>query len=335
MAAKIPSKFSKGALIGKGTLVGLSVAAAAFEVVSVVNGIYKGDNVPPSNGFTSNEVLVYPYNLPKIDGQDFSIIFQFYQYDRPSILYPPSLKPLGAIALPIPTDMIDSTSLNYSEVKLSDPILGASLENSKKVANDITAGNLADAAQIAAQTVGAQMITKNVGDNLAPVLQMFGLAQNPFLTVLFNSPNFKTYRFTWTFIPENKTDSEKLKNILDKFRYHSLPDIMPNQSGLLLTYPDMVVPVIIPNKYMFDMKQCVLTNVDVNYAPGGTPAFFAGSNAPNAIRLSIQLMEIEYWVKSDLLSSNYHSNKFTSNTGLPSQNKPPTTIIPSSTPSSS
>jgi hypothetical protein len=317
---------SKGQILSLGKTIGVGVAEAA-TAGTIIKDLIQGTLDTPPNIFNSKSLLVFPYNLPSIADQNFCIIFQFYKYNRPSILYPPTLENYGAIALPLPSDLNDSLKLSYDESSRSSPIIGAALENSKNITgamsnieNNVTA--VAEGALSAVGVAGLQAINNQVGSStVAKILQMAGLAQNPFLSVLFNCPVFKRYTFKWTFIPERESDSIMLRNILDKFRYHSLPDIANTLGGSLLTYPDMVVPKIIPDKYMFDMKQCVIEDVSINYAPGETVAFFP-SMAPNAIQLTLNLLEIEFWVKTDLLSPKYHSSDFISSTGLPSQGGP-------------
>jgi hypothetical protein len=90
-----------------------------------------------------------------------------------------------------------------------------------------------------------------------------------------------------------------LNYILNKFRYHSMPDVNSTTGGLLLTYPDMCIPKIIPSGYMYDFKQCVIESMVINYAPGDTPAL-TPKNAPNAVKFTVKLLEIEYWIRSDL-----------------------------------
>ena len=317
--APSPAKIGK---ILKGGVVTGALATGLYEIGTVLKDIIYENNIPPVNRFSTTNIFIYPHDIPRSYDQNYCIIFQFYQYDRPSILHKPTLKPLGAICLPLPTDMLDSINVNYNQDR-NGPLAGAALENAsnmKDAAAKLASGDtskLLNDLSVGAKTIVAQLITGNVGaQNTNKVLQMAGLAINPFLTVLFDSPNFKRFSFNWTFIPQNKEDSLTLRNILDKFRYHALPGIMPSQGGLLLNYPDMVIPKILPNEYMFDMKQCVVEGVDINYAPGATPAFFAGTNAPNAIRLTVRLLEIEYWVKSDLLSPSYHSGTSSGTSGF-------------------
>lgn len=299
-----------------GLAAGVSLAAGALAIADGVLG--SAFNPTLDNNYTINSLTQFPSDLPQISGQMYTMLFQFYKYDRPSILQAPTLIPYGGIALPLPANLIDKSAQNYSE-ESGFSVANALLENmprgstfasvSEGLAGISTAaGAVASASGISAinnvatSIAGAQALNK--------ALAFSGVVQNPFLSVLFNSPSFKRHAFTWTFIPETAQNTENLNFILNKFRYHSMPDLNAAPGGLLLNYPDMCIPTLVPQGYMYDFKQCVIESMSINYAPGDTPAFNT-KQAPNAIQFSISLLEIEYWIKSDLLSA---SKNFGTNT---------------------
>ena len=295
--------------IGQKILGGASlVAVGAGVATAIAAGILP--TATTNSDYNQNKLTSYPSNLPIINGETFCIIFPFYKYNRPSILVPPVLSPLGSIALPIPSDLMDQSSISYSEESLG-LVVGAALEgiNVKAgITEQNTVGTISGILSGISDQAALNAIGKLTGlPNAAKAaLQMGGLAQNPFLTVLFNAPTFKRHIFTWTLIPENAQDSATLKYITNKFRFHSLPDIAGAGAGSLLTYPDMCIPKILPDGNLYDFKQCVVESMVINYAPGDVPAFFP-TNAPNAVKLTLRLLEIEYWTKGDITSSKYSS----------------------------
>jgi hypothetical protein len=289
-----------------GTVVGVAVVTAA--TVEAVNIAKSYIQAPASVAYNQNAITYYPHDLQNNKGTTFGMIFNFYSYDRPSIYNPPNLNPIGSIVLPLPSELTDKSSLDYSTDN-SESIIGAAtnLAAGKKTVN---AENTAKAVGIglaaAAQGGISAIVNKLAGSDVSgKVLQLAGVAQNPFLTVLFKAPTFKRHTFNWQFIPENSQDTETLKFILNKLRYHSLPDMT---GGIYLTYPDMVKPVIFPRGYMYDFKHCVIESIQINYAPGDTPSFHAGINAPNAINLTISFLEIEYWLKGDIVGMSTGTN---------------------------
>ena len=279
------------------------------KTVTNLNSNKQNTTVPQTVAYGDPSVnMWFPHDLAQGDLNPAFIFFQFFKYSRPSIYNPPSLQPLGTVAFPMPVDLVDRVSLTYDQ-RGSGAALGAALDHAS-----VPAGS-GPAATLAALASGVTTIGEGVGlsgletildhtpivkgeDFIPKGLQFMGLAQNPFLSILFNAPQFKRFGMTWTFIPETPQDSVNLDYIVRKFKYHSLPSF--SMGGLFLTYPDVVVPTIFPQNYFFNFKRCVLENVIVNYVPGRTPAVYAGTLAPTAVQFSISLLEIELWFKDDL-----------------------------------
>jgi len=291
---------------------GVEVGLLTAAVAGLYNDVKNVSSATP-NSYTQDIPVFFPNDLLAVKNTNYCIVFQFYKYVRPSILYAPTLTSLGSIALPLPSDMIDQTKLQYSE-EGSNLAVGAALESAQQLASvsQISMDKINQALQTliidTAQNVGIQAVSSLANqittNGLAKGLQLLGLAQNPFLTVLFDQPTFKRHVFNWTFIPETAKDATTLRYIKNKFIYHSLADVA-GQSGAILTYPDMVVPTIYPSGYVYDFKKCVIEAAIGNYAPGDTPSFTNPINAPSSFRLTLSLLEIEYWLKKDMLSGDY------------------------------
>ena len=256
----------------------------------------------------------FPFDL-MTSAEGFFLQLNFFQYSRPNVTSAPASIPIGTIQLPIPSiQNVDHQSLNYTTQE-TGMIAGALLNGlDGQIQNWGNAQAMLDAAEsaIAAGGIGAVSdVVKNflkqfgVGGNNAASLG--GVAMNPYLTVLFRNANFKRFSFSWLFVPENHQDSVNLNFIINKLRYHSLPDLVGGDGGPLLGYPDMCKPVLMPQGYQHDFKYCVITDLVVDYVPGDTPAFQATDQAPAAIKLTINLMEIELWHKEDLYASTYES----------------------------
>ena len=286
--------------------------------------------VSGKNSFTSNstnlnspsETLVFPPDLTDGNTRNFYISFYFYQYKRPSVFNPVYTAPIGVIQLPLPSQLIDAQDVSWDTMNFADnPALGASLEAAAKnrdqtigmqVLNDGLAGLVGTVTGGFEKLVSAG-IAKLTGGSAAgapaAALQFAGLAVNPFLTVLFKSTAFKRHRFSWRFTPNNLKESQRLRTILNKFRYHQLPEVS-SYGGVFFDYPDLVTPVITPAGYVYSFKHCVIESASVNFAPGMTPGFH-NSSAPNTVELQISLLEVELFRKSDLTDGsdpNYTTN---------------------------
>jgi hypothetical protein len=298
-----------GKVIGTG-IIGLAIGVAAKDVA-------KSTITASNNQYTANIGVSYPSDLPINSSPVYGILFQFNQYSRPSIYNPPNLIPLGSVTLPLSTNMIDITNQNYDTE--SQGVAGAVLDNINTQESLTTIiGDVASAFAVAAGAAAVGQLGSQAAKytgfatTAKQALQMKGLALNPFQSVLYNSPVFKTHTLTWTFIPESQTDSDLLHFIVNKFRYHSMPDINDSSTGFFLQYPDIVKPTIVVGNgasrspYMYDFKDCVIQSIQFNPVPGDTPAFFAGTFAPTAVEFTIQLLEIEYWLKRQMIESQWN-----------------------------
>ena len=71
---------------------------------------------------------------------------------------------------------------------------------------------------------------------------------------------------------------------------------------------------------MYDFKYCVIENMIIDYAPGATPNFQGTTMAPSAIKFTVNFLEIEYWIKSNIVDPAYGSGiSLTTSTGNPNQ----------------
>jgi hypothetical protein len=129
-------------------------------------------------------------------------------------------------------------------------------------------------------------------------LQMLGLADNPFMTVAFKGPNFKTHSFAWRLAPKTVEESDTILNIINTFKKSAYPEILSAAVGGFYTYPKIIWPKFMPDaarNHLYNFKPCVITNINANKSPNDRPGFYAGSSAPLEIVLELGLMEIELW----------------------------------------
>jgi len=269
------------------------------NVIQFLNGQSGG------TGLGVGAKLKFPSDL---DTSNYYMMFQFVQYERPDIFKRGFNRATDGISLPLPTKLIDHQTIAYDRGP-QNPAVGAAIESAisggKSATNSATAvlsslatGALGAGAGLA--VMAAQNVASGAGTSLNNVLSLSGVAVNPFLTVLFNSPTFKQHTFSWKFTPKNLDETNAVKNITNAFKYHALPDTTAAVAGTLLSYPDMVYISISPaNDYMYKFKPCVIEAVEVDYAGEGSPAFFGDSKGPASVVMSISLLEIEYHLKSD------------------------------------
>jgi hypothetical protein len=293
----------------------LALGATAYGAKDIISAKANDPNAVVNRDMFAGQNLTFPEDLVADDiGRNFYIDIQFQKYQRRSIFDQPILQAQGGIQLPIPNNLRDQTGANWHQFNNENsPALGAGIEqflknNPNSATKGYDTGNFTGdlkAVSAAVAAGAATNATKNLLDGLAQGataqgLQTFGLAQNPFMTMLYQSPQFKSHIFEWTLAPRNESETETLKNIILSFKSHMLPSFAPASGGILLTYPDMAIVTLYPTGYLYDFKMCVVKDLTINFAPSG-PSFFRTIPAPTQVILSVTLQEIEFFMKEDIL----------------------------------
>ena len=194
----------------------------------------------------------------------------------------------GTIRLPLPDNMTDSQQVTYNEKSLLE-----------------AAGNIASAAVGAAIQKNAGPAGKNIAGAIGSVISNFGgsalqyggMAVNPLLTIMFQSPNFKKHQFRWKLLPSNESESATIAMMINTFKSNMLPGI----DGFLLTYPNIVQITVSPQNgnFPYQFKPAVIQDLNVNYAASGQPSFFGSTQAPTEVEISMDLLEILLWTNQD------------------------------------
>ena len=131
----------------------------------------------------------------------------------------------------------------------------------------------------------------------------FGQASNPYMEVLFEGVEMRTFTYNFTFSPRNADETEDVKKIIEMFRFHMLPELNGGSSAF------MTLPSTFDIHYMYQMgpnearendyytkiATCVLKGCEVDYTPGGVKSFASG--APTQITMNLTFQETEMLTK--------------------------------------
>jgi hypothetical protein len=315
-----------------GGTVALGAAVAAASAASLADMTNLLINRSQYVNQFQNSIL-YPPDLLRA-GEDVPFIsMQFEQYERRSINTQPFYREVMKIRLPIPDNLIERTAVTYNKQELGsvvgsvtqglagvagNPGIGSIIQGVVGAASGVGTVALRAAAQEAAGVVG--ITPGQVDTAIAGLASLTGITANPFEVILFKSPQFRTHRFYWKFIPNDLQETELLRTLVENFKYHSLPGISA-AGAVFFSYPEILKINFQPSdRYLYKFKPCVVDSVTVNYAPNG-PSFIRESKAPTAIQFEIQLQEIEIMTKADFLRDN--RGGFTSWGGVPLQGSNP------------
>jgi hypothetical protein len=140
----------------------------------------------------------------------------------------------------------------------------------------------------------------NIGQTGTVLLKGQGYAINPQVQMIYQGVNLREFQLSFVFTPKSADDSRQINAIIRMFKYHSLPSL---QAGSQTSTDSMflVAPSIFNVDFLINSKQniylpkygdCVLENIDVNYAPNGFAAFDSGAPVQTTLTLSFKETEI-------------------------------------------
>jgi hypothetical protein len=134
--------------------------------------------------------------------------------------------------------------------------------------------------------------------------KVYGRAQNPYLEVLFNAPEMRTFTYNFTFAPRNADETRDVQNIIKLFRFHMSPELrddhnmfvtLPSEFDIYYMYigSDSTVK---EDPYVNKISTCVLTACNVDYTPTGVKKHTDGS--PVIIKMALTFKEMDMMTKS-------------------------------------
>lgn len=151
-----------------------------------------------------------------------------------------------------------------------------------------------------------------IGENSAAGIfaSAIGGVQNPQLELIYGSPSFRTFRFEFMFYPTSEAEALQVQQMIDRLKFHQAPEIMTGTAGYFLVPPSefdiefYYNGQINPN--IPKISTCVLTTIDMDYAPKGWQAYevpgtneptLGGTGMPFGIRLTLEFQETEIMTK--------------------------------------
>lgn len=169
----------------------------------------------------------------------------------------------------------------------------------------ITAGMLGLAGKVLGLTGPLDSALSPGGVASTAIKAGLGYAINPIINVLYNAPNLRTFKFSFVFAPRSSQEADAVWKIIQLFRSYSAPDYVNDGKGLAGAF--FVPPAewditflrkdsshggFVQNTNIPGMTTCVLTNIDVNYAPEGNWTTF-DDGMPVVTQVEIEFTELE------------------------------------------
>ena len=293
--------------------VSLSPTAFNPKIKSQLASLYTNSKNPSS--------FLFPSDLD----EDHYMLFKVMEQRRLRKEDSTKIKTKRTIALPIPGNLQVSYAADYENASLG--ILGGMIggniglgdigsglssaldditsfgkgvisDAKKGKANDATVGVGAGLLGTAAAVkIGGAVATGILGGDIIGgaikgLGKRAGLAMNPHMAVIFNGIGFKEHSFNFKFIARNQYESRQIQAICKIFRHHMLPSY--KYSKLAFEYPDEFEiefsETVSP--FLYKIGTCVLKSFNVSYNGQGVPQFYASTQAPIEVEISLGFQEV-------------------------------------------
>jgi len=227
---------------------------------------------------------------------------------------------LGVILLPMPSNITDANSVNYSEDTL-DAITagvgqGALNIMNTNVSNAFNSGGIAGALNQLTNTSIAAFKTylntsglkdiylkklaaeaagiAGVGNVTLNQILARGEGQilNPNMELLFNGPTIRNFRFSFKLTPRDEKEAKQVKLIIGSLKRH----MAPIDAGTFLGTPNFFELRYKQgrdnHKFLHKFKQCVLSDMSVNYTGENIYATYS-DGTPVSMIMDLTFKELE------------------------------------------
>jgi len=201
---------------------------------------------------------------------------------------------------------------------LTGVVKGAAASNLEAALLSWTAGAVDKAAQ------------QRGGGAIAALKKKAGMIMNPHKAILYSGPGgFRTFSFNYVMTPENIAEATSIAEIVHFFKLHMHPGtpgeqvtggvdemngnaFVPNDinTSMTLSYPEeFQIKMHVNRKHevksrnpLFNIKNCFLESLNVDYATSGGPAFITtgGTSVPATTTMALQFKETELMTKTSI-----------------------------------
>lgn len=226
-----------------------------------------------------------------------------------------------AIALYMPDTLTFAYNQTYNGISVYDTLgkVGTALAAGSSIVDAIKNGADQKTA-INVSSFGLQFLKDFVGGDTGNIanlgLAQLGVASNPGLELIYGSPSFRQFRFDFLFYPRSKQEGKMVQDIINSLKFHQAPEFASQTGGRFLVPPSEFDIEFYHNGKVNPnipkISTCVLTGIDVDYAPNGWTSYevpgqsasIGGTGMPVATRLSLSFTETQIVTKEYLKWAN-------------------------------
>ena len=151
--------------------------------------------------------------------------------------------------------------------------------------------------------VGELVSMAGAGDPVRFLQKRSGNALNPRNEQFYDSPQFRSFSYSFDFWPRNMDEAKAVADIITIFKYNSSPGLK-GDAGAIFEIPNYFKISYMNrgevNPHLNLISACYCQGVDVDYAPDGEPRFFEDGQ-PVHTRLSVSFVEDRIITKNDII----------------------------------
>lgn len=201
------------------------------------------------------------------------------------------------IALPIESKPVVKYSVGYSTADMGFYAgLSKSLDDNASFSFS-KPGAVIDATTRFLAAVAQAPTIAGLPNPIQTLLRAGSTSINPYKEVFFEGVNFRTFNFSYTFLPRNASEILEVKDIIDLFKFHMHPEYSGQDTATnFLLYPSFFNIEYHfkeeKNRFINKIGNCVLTDMSVNYGGDYFTSFENGAPAEIYLRLTFQETEL-------------------------------------------
>ena len=212
-----------------------------------------------------------------------------------------------SVSLYLPPNVEDNTTAAYNDSRtglvgfLAASGVGVGAKDRQAMATAIGDTIKGLGMDITAKAVGAigdvfgsegteQLIKKAFGGN----------ADNPYMEVLFDAMQLRTFTYNFQFSPRNERESLEVQKIIQLFRFHMAPELRPKVNRYLGLPSQFDIHYMFlsgagvssENNFYNRIATCVLQDCKINYTPTGVKSFEDGGPVQTTMQLTFKETEL-------------------------------------------
>lgn len=217
------------------------------------------------------------------------------------------------IALYMPDTLNFTHNQAYSDLSLSNA-LTAGVSSALSIADTYkNSGKMISTEQLSNLAPFVARLARESDLGRSTFAAYTGNVINPLLDMIYTSPAFREFRFDFIFYPRSQNEAKEVNSIIRKLKFYQAPEIDLSSEGFFLIPPSEFDIKFYcngaENPNIPKISTCVLTSIDVDYAPNGWSAYEmdqvdvptdGGTGMPVGIRMSLQFKETEVLVKNTM-----------------------------------